>query len=64
MYKRQAEAIADAYFGFYLMAMGRGRTRTAEHISRLLSEAGFLEPRVVSTRRALITQLIRAQKPA
>jgi demethylspheroidene O-methyltransferase len=61
---RNAEAIADAYFGFYLMAMGRGRTRTAEHISRLLSEAGFLEPRVVSTRRALITQLISARKPA
>jgi demethylspheroidene O-methyltransferase len=61
---RNAEAIADAYFGFYLMAMGRGRTRTAEHISRLLGEAGFLEPRVVSTRRALITQLISARKPA
>jgi demethylspheroidene O-methyltransferase len=59
---RNAEAIADAYFGFYLMAMGRGRTRTAEHISRLLSEAGFEEPRVVSTRRALITQLISARK--
>jgi hypothetical protein len=41
--------------------MGRGRTRTAEHISRLLSEAGFEEPRVVSTRRALITQLISAR---
>jgi demethylspheroidene O-methyltransferase len=61
---RNAEAIADAYFGFYLMAMGRGRTRTAEHISRLLSEAGFEEPRVVSTRRALITQLISARKSA
>lgn len=59
---RHAELIADAYFGFYLMAMGRGRTRTAEQISTLLTDAGFSEPKIVSTRRALITQLMSARK--
>ena len=34
-------AMGHAYFGFYLLAMGRGRPRTIQEISRLAMEAGF-----------------------
>jgi demethylspheroidene O-methyltransferase len=34
-------AMGHAYFGFYLLAMGRGRPRTMQEISHLASYAGF-----------------------
>lgn len=40
-----AEAMGDAYFGFYLMAMGRGRPRTAERLGEMLQAAGFEQVR-------------------
>ena len=36
-----AETVGDAYFGFYLLAMGRGRARTPEQLKQMLTEAGF-----------------------
>ena len=39
-----AEPIGDAYFGFYLLAMGSGRPRTAEELRSMLG-AGRLQPR-------------------
>ena len=36
-----AEPITEAYFGFYLLAMGTGRPRTAEELAALLRQAGF-----------------------
>ncbi len=56
-----AEAMGDAYFGFYLLAMGRGRPRSAEHLSRLLREAGFAEVRAVPTRMPLQAGLLVAR---
>ena len=53
-----AETISDAYFGFYLMAMGRGRPRSVSQISALMSEAGFANVHPVSTRRTLMTQVV------
>ena len=39
-----AEPVGDAYFGFYLLAMGSGRCRAAPRSSRaLLREAGFAQ---------------------
>ena len=38
---RGAEPMGDAYFGFYLLAMGRGRPRTAREIAGLLKQTGF-----------------------
>ena len=38
---RGAEASGHAYFGFYLLAMGSGRPRTAEELSAMLRAAGF-----------------------
>ncbi|TXM68986.1 methyltransferase [Methylobacterium sp. WL120] len=59
-----AEPISDAYFGFYLLAMGSGRARTAEELSAMLRAAGFAEIRSVKTRRPLLTRLIVARKSA
>jgi demethylspheroidene O-methyltransferase len=55
------EAMGDAYFGFYLLAMGRGRPRSAAHLSRLLAEAGFPAARSVPTRMPLSTGLLVAR---
>lgn len=34
-------ATADAYFHFYLLAMGAGRLRTPQELARLMADAGF-----------------------
>jgi demethylspheroidene O-methyltransferase len=36
-----AARMGDAYFGFYLLAMGSGRSRTAADLAELLQAAGF-----------------------
>jgi demethylspheroidene O-methyltransferase len=41
MRTRGTERIADAYFGLYLRAMGRGRSRPLSRVRELLREAGF-----------------------
>ena len=55
------EAMGDAYFGFYLLAMGRGRPRSAAQLSHLLVEAGFDRGRSVPTRMPLQTGLLVAR---
>jgi demethylspheroidene O-methyltransferase len=57
-----AEPIGEAYFGFYLLAMGSGRPRTPREIARLLAKAGFQQSRQVRTRMPLLTSLIVATK--
>lgn len=56
-----AEAMGDAYFGFYLFAMGRGRPRRAEELASMLNAAGFDAIRRASTRMPLQTQLLVAR---
>ena len=56
-----AEAMGDAYFGFYLLAMGRGRPRTATELTRMLQAAGFGAIRLLATRMPLQTQLLVAR---
>lgn len=46
---RSSDRTANAYFGFYLLAMGSGRTRTFEEHKQLLSQAGFSNVRSYST---------------
>jgi demethylspheroidene O-methyltransferase len=55
-----AESIADAYFGFYLLAMGRGRPRDVKTLFDLVEKAGFERPRHVPTRTPMLTSLIVA----
>jgi demethylspheroidene O-methyltransferase len=40
---RGAEPIGDAYFAFYLLAMGSGRPRTFARLEEMLTEAGFAD---------------------
>ena len=58
---RGAEPVGDAYFGFYLLAMGRGRARTPSEIRSLLRRTGFGRVRLVATRRPLQVRLIIAR---
>jgi demethylspheroidene O-methyltransferase len=53
-----AEAIGDAYFGFYLLAMGRGRSRTRAELQALLHAAGFGRARPVAMPVPLHTGLL------
>ena len=57
-----AEPMGDAYFGFYLMAMGRGRPRTPDHLADLLTRSGFSGIRLMPTRLPLQTRVMRALK--
>jgi demethylspheroidene O-methyltransferase len=56
-----AEAVGDAYFGFYLLAMGSGRPRTQDELGRLVQQAGFDRIRRLATRRPMLTQALVAQ---
>ena len=56
-----AEPIGDAYFGFYLLAMGSGRARTAAGLTALLEQAGFDRVRRRRTRTPLLTGLLVAR---
>lgn len=58
---RGAEAMGDAYFGFYLLAMGKGRSRSAGQLTDLLLAAGFGEVRLLRNPMPLQTQLIVAR---
>jgi demethylspheroidene O-methyltransferase len=59
-----AEPVGDAYFGFYLLAMGSGRPRTPETLRGLLAQAGFARSRLLPTRRPMLVRAIVAQRSA
>ncbi|MEO8010078.1 MAG: methyltransferase, partial [Dokdonella sp.] len=56
-----AEAMGDAYFGFYLMAMGSGKARTPAALGRLLERSGFDAGRLVTTALPIQTRLMVAR---
>jgi demethylspheroidene O-methyltransferase len=55
-----AEAAGDAYFGFYLLAMGSGRPRSVTEIAGMLRAAGFRQTRLVRTAMPLTASAIVA----
>lgn len=57
-----AEPVGDAYFGFYLLAMGSGRARSAAQLQQMLTAAGFVAVREQSTRMPLQAGLITARR--
>ncbi|CAH0276408.1 acetylserotonin O-methyltransferase [Roseomonas sp. CECT 9278] len=59
-----AEPMGEAYFGFYLLAMGRGRPRTPKEIRTMIATAGFSESRMLSTPTPLLTRAVLARKAA
>ncbi len=56
-----AALVADAYFGFYLLAMGSGRPRSPAEISELLEAAGFAHRRVHRTHRPFLVSVVAAR---
>lgn len=59
-----AESIGDAYFGFYLLAMGQGRPRPESELRRLLTEAGFTDIHARPTRMPLFARILTARAAA
>lgn len=53
--------IGDAYFGFYLLAMGSGRPRTPDELRGMLGASGFSRVQLAPTRRPLLTRLLVAR---
>lgn len=52
----------DAYFHFYLLAMGSGRLRTRHELSSLMEQAGFCLVEPVPTQIPLHTQILIGRK--
>ena len=57
-----AQHQADAYYHFYLMAMGAGRLRTPQEIGALLREAGFTAIEQVPNAMPIHGQLVLGRK--
>lgn len=56
--ERRPDPVGDAYFGFYLLAMGSGRARSASEIARMMAEAGFAEIRELKTCQPMLTRVL------
>lgn len=54
--------LGDAYFHFYLLAMGAGRLRTAQELGAMVLEAGFAEIELLRNPMPLQTQILVAKK--
>lgn len=57
-----AETIGDAYFGFYLLAMGSGRARRRAEMTQLLQAAGFTEIRYLPAPRPMFASVLIASR--
>ncbi len=58
-----ARRMGDAYFGFYLLAMRGGRSRSAERLAELVRSAGFERVRERATPIPLQVSVLVARKP-
>jgi len=58
---RGAEPIADAYFAFYLLAMGSGRPRTFARLQEMLSETGFVDIALRPTAMPMLASVVTAR---
>lgn len=59
---RGCEPVAEAYFGLYLLAMGRGRPRGPDEIGALLRRAGFGRVRLHPARNPLHGRVLSARR--
>ena len=55
------DRVADVYFAFYFLAMGRGRIRSPTEIFNLLRAAGFSQMRRLKTRTPFLLGAIEAR---
>jgi demethylspheroidene O-methyltransferase len=56
-----AEAMGHAYFGFYLLAMGRGQPRSEARLRQMLADAGFGRVRRLRTSVPLQASVLLAE---
>lgn len=56
-----AEAAGDAYFGFYLLAMGQGRPRRPDELTEMLHSAGFSRPRLRPSPIPMLVRILSAR---
>lgn len=56
-----AEAVGQAYFGFYLLAMGQGRPRGLPELTALLRQAGFQRPRLLASPMPMLTRVLHVR---
>jgi demethylspheroidene O-methyltransferase len=54
--------LGDAYFHFYLLAMGAGRLRSASELMAMMTEAGFTHVEAVPNPMPLQTQILEGRK--
>ena len=54
--------LGDAYFHFYLLAMGAGRLRTAAELTDMMTETGFSQIKVLGNPMPLQTRILTAKK--
>jgi demethylspheroidene O-methyltransferase len=53
----------DAYFHYYLLAMGDGRLRTPTELSHMLKDTGFVHVELLPNAMPIHTRLLVARKP-
>jgi demethylspheroidene O-methyltransferase len=58
---RGTEPIGDAYFAFYLLAMGSGRPRTFQRLREMLTETGFDDIALRPAAMPMLTSVITAR---
>jgi demethylspheroidene O-methyltransferase len=58
---RGSEQVGDAYFAFYLLAMGSGRPRSFAQVRDLVEAAGFLNVTLHRTSMPMLTSVVTAQ---
>jgi demethylspheroidene O-methyltransferase len=58
---RGTDPIADAYFAFYLLAMGSGRPRSLERLREMLRDAGFSDIAPRPTSIPMLTSMVTAR---
>jgi demethylspheroidene O-methyltransferase len=56
------QPLGDAYFHFYLLAMGSGRLRTPNELSQMMAQAGFTHIEEVPNAVPLQTQILVGRK--
>jgi demethylspheroidene O-methyltransferase len=60
---RGAEPVGDGYFGFYLLAMGSGRPRSANELRTMVERAGFAQCRELKTVQPMLVRVLVAEVP-
>ena len=57
-----AEPTGNAYFAFYLLAMGTGRPRTFERLREMLTDAGFADVALRPAPIPMLASVITARR--